>query len=783
MAQLTKQVQRQEREERRQERKVREKKKAEEKAERKARGEDVSSAEEELDADESETEYSSEDETGNKLMDSKTDMKIFETLNMIRKKDPRIYQKDVAFFEDKEAEEDEEEDKPKKEKKKKLTIGRFMASVNPDELDSEGSDMEDKQPTSGFFEEQERLKREFFESLRKDEEEKRKLKAKSAPKEEESEEESDESEDDLFTKSTVVYDPNLDEDDKDAKKQVKKDEIIADVESAKNVVKEIKKKDKAGKAANILKVSAIEDDMTAQAKFLQEYVMNEWWKETDTSKLPSADAILGKARGDAIRDEGFDIDADDDFNDAADRYEAELNFRFEEDGANEVVSYPRVVEDSMRRKNDKRKQQRMRKAERKRLEKERKLEEIKRLKNVTKKALKDKLQAIAMLAGVDADTDDENGDGIGKLTARDLAEDFDPKEYDKRMREIFNDKFYDGEDEMVQEDEDEDEEEAEKKKRLELKTKSVEYLKKRQEEDEEEADRFVKEAESKAEELRKKKLMAIAKSHQRVEEEDDSEAEEDDDELDAKEAEKAAKTQAIVAGAVKKRSKESRKKVMNQIEGIFETETTPESEAKKWLEAEKQRILNTEEVVERLKGLKGAARDQEIRKIMSEEMEKLYDLDKEDVVLGSKYQYMEVPAADYGLSLEDILNMDDKELNSRVSMKKLAPYREDIDDNRHWSDIVKEQKKVFKEYQLKKAGPAVPKSVVPSRATRDLKPSNTWSDTVVSVAKPKAVKVDAKSVVKGKKTGWIASAEDAPVNKKRKFGDDDSQSAKKSKTE
>ena len=50
----------------------------------------------------------------------------------------------------------------------------------------------------------------------------------------------------------------------------------------------------------------------------------------------------------------------------------------------------------------------------------------------------------------------------------------------------------------------------------------------------------------------------------------------------------------------------------------------------------------------------------------------------------TRFRYTKVPACDYGMSVEEILNMPDKELNQRVSMKKLHPYRKDVGDNTPW---------------------------------------------------------------------------------------------------
>ena len=39
-----------------------------------------------------------------------------------------------------------------------------------------------------------------------------------------------------------------------------------------------------------------------------------------------------------------------------------------------------------------------------------------------------------------------------------------------------------------------------------------------------------------------------------------------------------------------------------------------------------------------------------------------------------RFRYAEVPANDFGLKIEDILEQSGKELNQKVSMKYLAPY-------------------------------------------------------------------------------------------------------------
>ena len=56
-----------------------------------------------------------------------------------------------------------------------------------------------------------------------------------------------------------------------------------------------------------------------------------------------------------------------------------------------------------------------------------------------------------------------------------------------------------------------------------------------------------------------------------------------------------------------------------------------------------------------------------------------------------KFNYVSVPSNDFGLTTEDILNAEDKELNQFVSIKRLAPYRE-----KDWK-VPRQKKKEFLE--------------------------------------------------------------------------------------
>ncbi|KAL0360206.1 UNVERIFIED_CONTAM: protein KRI1 [Sesamum radiatum] len=69
----------------------------------------------------------------------------------------------------------------------------------------------------------------------------------------------------------------------------------------------------------------------------------------------------------------------------------------------------------------------------------------------------------------------------------------------------------------------------------------------------------------------------------------------------------------------------------------------------------------------------------EVEKAVREQlMEEYYKLDYEDTIgdLKTRFKYKTVKAKRYGLTPEEVLMMDDKDLNQYVSLKKLAPYRE-----------------------------------------------------------------------------------------------------------
>jgi protein KRI1 len=151
-------------------------------------------------------------------------------------------------------------------------------------------------------------------------------------------------------------------------------------------------------------------------KFLMSYVLNGGWKE---STLPASQAL----------DTGSEDNVD-----AADEFEQTYNFRFEQEGAQEIMTYPRIVPTSVRRKDETRKERRERIKNKKQAAKEQKKEDLKRLKNLKMQEIQEKLDKIRKMAQHAVDFDEH-----------DIENDFDPEQYDEKMESTFDKQYYEAE--------------------------------------------------------------------------------------------------------------------------------------------------------------------------------------------------------------------------------------------------------------------------------------------------------------------------------------------------
>ena len=133
-----------------------------------------------------------------------------------------------------------------------------------------------------------------------------------------------------------------------------------------------------------------------------------------------------------------------------DRFESQYNFRFEE-SAPQIVSYARGAahgahDDSLRRKDETRKNKRQLRQERKAAERKAKEEKLRRLKNAKRDELQEKIRQIEEAANFNTDKFDE------ALLENILEGDFDEEKFNKLMEQAYNEDFYEKEDEKWKND-------------------------------------------------------------------------------------------------------------------------------------------------------------------------------------------------------------------------------------------------------------------------------------------------------------------------------------------
>jgi hypothetical protein len=112
----------------------------------------------------------------------------------------------------------------------------------------------------------------------------------------------------------------------------------------------------------------------------------------------SAASTAEGAEGETPAD--VDIDEDEEELDKQDEFEAKYNFRFEQEGAEQVVTYPRILEDSVRVEKNARKEAREKKAERKEKEVKQKTDEKKTKLKAKKSEIDDRIKQIALTTGI-----------------------------------------------------------------------------------------------------------------------------------------------------------------------------------------------------------------------------------------------------------------------------------------------------------------------------------------------------------------------------------------------
>ncbi|KAF8397333.1 hypothetical protein HHK36_016246 [Tetracentron sinense] len=176
--------------------------------------------------------------------------------------------------------------------------------------------------------------------------------------------------------------------------------------------------------------------------FLKNFFLNKMW-------IDKEDKVEKSSQGDL-----FGVSEDEEEIEKQEKYEADYNFRYEEGAGDRVLGHARFTEGSVRKKTNARKLQRKSKEERMAQAEFERKEELKHLKNLKKKDIIEKLEKIREIAGI--------SEGVCPLNEDDLEEDFDPKEYDRKMKETFDADYYEAEDADPEFCSDRDEDDLEK---------------------------------------------------------------------------------------------------------------------------------------------------------------------------------------------------------------------------------------------------------------------------------------------------------------------------------
>ncbi|RCH90392.1 hypothetical protein CU098_000018, partial [Rhizopus stolonifer] len=326
----------------------------------------------------SESESDDDEDEDARLLTPAVDSDIFRTIAAIRAKDPRVYEESHKFF----------QDKPVKtasvKKEKKVTLKDYERDM----LLKHGGFVDEEQENKVGLthqEEQEQLKNAF---------------------------------------KTAADDDGHSEDEDEGfltQKQKSAEELEAEEKDYSKFLLEQMKADEHSKQA-FEEWSNFKNNpnINEEDAFLMDYVLNRGWVEKDNQPVPLDDAE--------------DKEKDEEFLDNVDRFETKYNYRFEEEGAYQILTYARDVEGSVRRKQSKRARKREREKLKKAAMKEQKMEEIKHQKNVKMKEIRDKLKEISDITGVKAlGLEDINLDN---------DDDFDSSTFDAQMNNMYDDEFY-----------------------------------------------------------------------------------------------------------------------------------------------------------------------------------------------------------------------------------------------------------------------------------------------------------------------------------------------------